>query len=135
MLFIDSTGSVTISIHEQNISRPDINCPGDTFSYNCTITSNSETIHHLTWRVTYPGHKSINITYNGSSSLNSVDLFDMQIRAVMTAYRAYEYIESIITVKVLGNITDEVKLECIIEGLANDSVTFVNSSGMQNVVI
>ena len=121
---------MTISIHKQNISRPDIDCPRDTFSYNCSIFSNSETIHHLTWRVTYPGHEPINITYNGSSSLNSVGLFDMQIRAVMTGYIAFEYIESIITIKVLENITDEIKLECIIEGLENETVTFVNSSGM-----
>ena len=120
---------MAISFYERNASRPDIDCPGDRLSYNCSIKSNSETIHHLEWNVTYPGYVPIIITHDGNTILNNISYFGMGISAVMTDYMANEYIESIITITVLDNNTDKIEVGCSIRGLASAMITVVNTSG------
>ena len=122
------------------MSRHDIHCPGDTISYNCSITSNTDT-PHLTWTVTFPGLQPINFTYNSTSPIYEIDYLDMNISVTLTEFVTTAtvlefvneaYIESILTFTVLRNVNmNETKLECSIADLHNDTaLLFVNSSGM-----
>ena len=121
-----------------NTSRDDIYCPGDTISYNCSITSNSE-MPHLTWKVTFPGLEPINFTYNRSSSILWIDHLDMNISITLlnftttslTEYVNEEFIESMLIFTVLENVTmNGTIVECGIANLHNDTATlFANTSG------
>ena len=112
------------------MSSPGIDCPGDTISYNCSILSNSETLH-LTWCVTFPGLVPINMTYDSSSNVSILDYLGMNISTTLTAYnRSSGYIESIITLTVLTDVNGT-ELECSISDLDNDIITtLVYSSGV-----
>ena len=115
---------------ERNTSRQDIDCPGDTISYNCTILTNSET-PHLTWRVTLPGHMPLNITYDNFSNQDSFNLFGMNIIVVLREFR-YEYIESVIVLIVVDDVVlNGTKLECGISPYLNIATAsvYVNTSG------
>ena len=95
------------------VSREDIDCPGDTISYNCSIQSNSETVQ-LTWRVTLPGQMPIDITYDNTSNLNTVDNLGFSITTTLTTYTRDEYIESTIVFTVLRDVVmNGTELECI----------------------
>ena len=121
-----------------NTRRNDIYCPGDTVSYNCSITSSSET-PQLNWKVTFPGLMPISFTFNSSSSLYKVDSLDMNISVTLTDFITTNvtdnvnevYMESILTLTVLRNITmNNTKLECSIVNLHSVTVTvFINTSG------
>ena len=119
----------SLNILERNTARTDIDCPMDTISYNCSILSNSETVH-LIWRVTLPGGMLINITYDNTSIPNNIDNLAMGIDSTLTTYRIDEYIESIIVLTVIRNvILDGNILECDISNLDSKTATvFVNSS-------
>ena len=107
-----------------------IDCPGDTISYSCSILSNSETLN-LTWRVTFPGFMPINMTYDSSSNVSSLDYLEMNVSTTLTAYnRSSGYIESTITLTVLMDVNGT-ELECSISDLDNDIITtLVYSSGV-----
>lgn len=113
------------------MTSPDIDCPGDSVSYNCSIHSNSSDLH-LIWRVTFAGFSPIVISYNSSSMLGTKNNFDFDISTVLTDYRASEYIESVITFRVLGNITmNEAELECSIGSLNSESlIVLFDTSGI-----
>ena len=102
-------------------------------SYDCSIVSNSETLH-LTWRVTLPGDMPSNTTYENSSEPNSVRLLHPFgfITTVLTEYKIDEYIASTLILEVQPTFPANLTiLECFIETLANDSIDIVlNSSGM-----
>ncbi len=110
------------------MSRDDIECPGDIIPYNCSIQSNSETVH-LTWRVILPGQMSFNVTYYGGfenrTRLNSY------ISTYLTGFRSDEFIHSTLEVTVRPDIpTDQIMLECSIGDLGNHTSTvFINTSG------
>lgn len=112
------------------MSRVDIECPGDTIPYNCSIRSNSETVH-LIWRVTIPGQMPMTSTYDGTSTLNNKDSLGASTTTVLTRYTSQAYIESILTFSVLKNVSlNSTTIECSSEGLDNDTQTvFVNTSG------
>ncbi len=111
--------------------RSDIDCPGDTISYNCSIHSNSETLR-LSWRVTLPGSMPITITYDNTSILNNVENLAMSVSTLLAQYRRDEYIESIITLTVLLNVTlNKTMFECFISDLDSKMIdVFINSSGI-----
>lgn len=114
------------------MSRPDIDCPGDTIPYYCSVLSNSEAVQ-LTWRVTFPEMMPISITYDGRSTVNTIDiLLDLNITAVLTDYIAEEIIESIITLTVLRNVSmNGTMIECSSEDLDNVTVDVdVDSKGL-----
>ena len=123
---------------EINTSRDDIYCPGDTISYNCSILSNTET-PHLIWSVTLPGLTPINLTYDSTSTLHDTVYLEMNISATLTGrtttattiFVNEEYIESIIVITVLKNVTmNETIVDCRIADLDSDSaVVFVNTAG------
>ena len=131
MLLCVYVASVTLTPLERNNSRVDIECPGDTISYNCSIWSNSETVQ-LTWRVTLPGEAPMVMTYDGSSSLNTVDNLGMDISTILTSYMSDQYIASSITLTILRGVPmNGSLLECFTERLDDDSDTiYVNSSGI-----
>ncbi len=122
------TAIVTIIPLERNVSRDDIECPGDIIPYNCSIESNSETVR-LTWRVTLPGQTPFNVTYDGEfgnrTSLNSY------ISTSLTGFRSDEFIHSTLEVTVQPDIpTDQIMLECSIGDLGNQITTvLINTSG------
>ena len=115
---------------ERNVLREDIECPGDTILYNCFVPSNSEIVQ-LTWRITLPGIRPFNITYDNIDDLNTVDDLGMNITTNLTSYRRDEYIESVIVLTVLREtFINGTLLECLSEELDSDSeVIIVMQSG------
>ena len=109
----------------------DIDCPGDIIPFNCSIQSNSETVH-LVWRVTLPNQSPLNITYDSSSVLHAVNSLNHFINVSLIRFESDEYVESTLAIVLQSNISaDQTKLECIIHNLGNDSISLsVNSSGM-----
>ncbi len=128
-----SLASVSLNLFERNIMRPDIDCPGDTISYNCSIQSNSETVH-LMWSVTLPGSTPLSIIYDNTSVINSMDNLAMGVSTVLTQYRRDEYIESMIILNILG--CNDSDLLCSIGDLESMSayLSSVNSSGIQHII-
>ena len=120
----------TVSILELNsvVSREEINCPGDILRYNCSIMSNSESIH-LTWRVTLPGQMPINITY--SNITNDLTNLNMYTTTSLTEFQDDKYVHSTLEITVHLDIPrDFITLECLIGDLGNDTVsTRANISG------
>ncbi len=73
----------------------------------------------------------VTITYDNTSILNNMDNLAVGVNTVLTTYRRDEYIESIIVLTVVRNISlDRTMIECSISDLVNDALTlFINSSG------
>lgn len=127
-----AAGSATISPPLRTVSRGDIDCPGDTISYNCSIQSNGNV--HLTWHVTLPGLMPANITYDNSSEPNIEEILHPFpfITTVLREYRSGEHILlSTLTLTVQNDVpTDGTTLACYIGQLSHDSViVIVNTSG------
>ena len=112
------------------MSRDDIECPEDIIPYNCSIKSNSETVH-LTWNVTLPGQMPLNITYYGYLENSNSFLLNSYITTLLTGFRNDEFIHSMLEVTVVPGIpTDQITIECSIDDLGSDAVTiFINTSG------
>ncbi len=86
---------------------------------------------HLIWLVTLPGKVPINISFDGSSSLEAVYYLDMNISATLTNYIAEEYIESIIVLTVLRDVVvNGTVIECRSGDLdRSTAIVNVNMSG------
>ncbi len=136
-----STAITSLTLHERNNSRTDIDCPMDTISYNCSILSNSERVH-LTWSVTLPGSMPVTITYDNTSILNNMNNLAMSVNTMLTTYRRDELVESLIVFTIIRNIVlNETMLECSISGVDSEGAisdldseaikVFVNSTGKQ----
>ncbi len=153
--------TVTLSPIEDDQIRPYTNCPGDTLSYNCSVFQNSEDVY-LTWTITLPERTPFTITYNNLSIIDSldyldstdyfsfesidymneenvsmqesVDNFDMSISTILTDYDVGEYIESVVTLTIVNNISlNGANVECSISNMNNDSKSLllsVNISGI-----
>ncbi len=128
--------SVSLQLFERSTFRSDIDCPGDTISYNCSIQTISEALH-LVWSVTLPGSTTLSIMYDNTSILNNLDNLAMGVSTMLTQYRRDEYIESIIVFSVLMGITlNQSDIRCSIANL--DSVStkvFVNTSGIIIIIL
>ena len=93
--------------------------------YTCSVTSNSEIVQ-LTWHVTLPGEMTVNITYDNTSILNTVDDIGINIFTTLTSYTSDEYIESTIVFTVLADVDlNMILLECTSEDLNSDSDTII----------
>ena len=79
----------------------------------------------------------INITYDNSSSLNSVDDLNDFIATTLTQYSRDECIESTLFLMVLENVrANQTEVQCFIKDLGNDSsVIFINTSGMKMILL
>ena len=77
--------------------------------------------------MTFPGFMPINMTYDSSSNVSSLDYLGMSVSTTLTAYnRSSGYIESIIMLMSVN----ETELDCSIADLDNDSaIVLVYSSG------
>ena len=116
---------------ERISNRNDLECPGDTIPYNCTIVSNSEFVH-LIWRVTLPGLVPIKITYVDVQNGSNVSSFNSNIIATsLEQYSQDQYISSRLELTIQANFSiDQTQLECSIGNIGNDSVvTEIDSSG------
>ena len=111
----------------------DIECPGDTISYECSILSNSESVQ-LTWTITLPEERPISITYNNMSAVNSVDVLDMNVRTILSSYVSDVSVRSILILTVMrSNKMYRIGIECSSEDL--DSAmedAYVNTSGKRH---
>ena len=111
------------------MSRNDIDCPGDIIPYECSIFSNSETLH-LIWRVTIPGQEPRSIKYNNTLLDHSTIDLNNFVNAQLRNYESDAYITA--TLKIIlqaGILINQTKVECIIRDLGNDSLyVFVNTS-------
>ncbi len=114
----------------RTVSRQDIECPGDTIVYRCSIRSNSETVQ-LRWLVTFPGQITITILYTNNSDQNAVNYLPMNLTARLTQYKNNEYVESDIQLTVLRNVSmNGTVLECRSEDLASEhEIVHINTSG------
>ena len=118
--------------------RSDIECPGDTIPYNCSIQSNTES-PELIWTVTIPGRMPISIRYDNTSNLNIMDDLGLNITSTLTVYSSEnelnhknEYLESVIVLTVLKNVSmSETLVNCAIADLKNNTASIlVNTSGL-----
>ena len=123
---------VSLTPLERTVSRPDIECSGDTIPYSCSILSNSENIS-LTWIVTIPEQIPLSITYDTGSRLNGVEKLSTNITTSLNTIISEEYIESMITLTVLNapNLNGSL-LECKSADLDQEmEVLYINKSGKQ----
>lgn len=121
---------MTLLPYQRNTVRNDINCPGDTILYNCSVLTNAETVE-LIWQVTLPNMMPINITFDESSNLFTTYNLDMNISAMVIDYVPDQYIESIITITVLEGLDQNgTELMCRKSDLDREIITvFVNTAG------
>ncbi len=127
----NSTVSVDVNIVARNSMRTNVDCPGDTIEYNCTVLSNSPT-PNLIWRVTVPGLTTMNITHDNISDPNTIYDLGMNISSFMTNFMNGS-IESIIVLTMPRDIPmNGTKLECATENLQSYSETLIfHQSGIE----
>lgn len=73
----------------------------------------------------------MNITFDGNSNLNAAYNLGMNITAILTDYASEEYIESVIRLTVLGDMSvNGTEVECRSAGLdSRSTIVSVNMSG------
>ena len=123
---------MTITPLEMIVSRADIQCLGDIIPFNCSIESNSDTLH-LTWRITLLlTGMTVNITHDNTSSINHFYQLNNYISSSLTQFMSDEYIESNLNIIVAAEIlVSQIKIECLIGNTENDTVyASVNTSGI-----
>ena len=115
----------------RSFTRTDIDCPGDTVTYECRVQSNSEMVQ-LMWLVTFPGQKAITMFYINDSYVNITSNLGMNISTTLTQYTVDESIESKITITVLRNVSmNGTLVECRSEDLGRETeILYVNSLGI-----
>ena len=129
--FFLSTASIQLSSLPWNISRQDIECPGDLLPFVCSVMSNSETVQ-LEWFVTFPEQDStVTILYTNGSTPNVVTLLNMSITTELTEFRLDEFIQSLLVITILQNVPmNGTHLQCASENLASQSqIVYINTSG------
>ena len=126
-MFLYWIATVSIIPLEPIILRGDIRCPGDIIPFNCSILSNSETIH-LMWLFTIPEMMSKNVTYSNTTS--GRDTLTPYLSTYVTDFQSDQYIHSTLEFTVQPGIPiDEFTLNCSISGLGfNTTVVHINSS-------
>lgn len=126
--------SATISLYplQRTTSRQDIECPGDTIPYRCSVQSNSENVQ-LEWRVTLPDNASVIMRlFIDDSEVNDTIYLPWNVTATLTQYIVDEKVESEIVFTVLRNVSiNGTRVECHSEALDSEVATInVNTSGL-----
>ena len=105
--------------------QPGIDCLGDTILYNCSIVSNAYNLR-LTWVVIFLGQPPITITYDADSVRDTVNLLGMNVSSTLTELRTSDYIESVITLTFLSDVSyvNKTMLECNFAGRTKDAENF-----------
>ena len=120
-----SSATVTLKLAEKKSIRPDIDCQGDTISYNCSVLPNSEN-GILIWTLTLPEQTPISITYDSMSNLDRLNYLIMNVITMLTEYRMNEYIESILTLTISQNyFLNGSRVECGISTTTSESTQVV----------
>jgi phage-related protein len=124
------TAFVTLTENSRNNSRGDIECAGDTVTYNCSVLSNSEDVT-IMWFITIPGEETFSTKYNGSSDVNSVSYLGSNVTTTLTVFTDQEYIESTIKLTVLDYLDmNGTVLECGSAHLDSEvTIVYINKSG------
>ena len=114
-----------LSLLERN---EDIDCPGATISFMCSIQSNSEDLQ-LTWTVTPPGCPIFSANFMNSST-DAINDECTGVIVSLTNYSSGVGLESVLTIQ--SNISlNGTAIECGIGDLGNEMVTlFINTSGI-----
>ncbi len=113
------------------VSRSDIECPGDIIPYVCSVQSNSENIM-LTWLITFPGRDLIRKLYTNFSDAERLHVLDMNVTTVVTNNEKGDFIESVVKITVLPNVSmNGTLVECRSEDLDSEIATvYVNTTGI-----
>lgn len=110
-------------------------CPGDTLSFHCAVISSVLDLQ-LVWRVTYPGHTPVTITYNATAlpEANHTTFVSLGINvsSFLTALQLGDRIESVlaITVPELSRRTNPI-IECgNVDSRVQSLVAILDNSGV-----
>ena len=126
------TASVSLIPLERTALRDDLDCPGDIIPYDCSFSSNSETLH-LTWQVIIPGQAPINITYDGSENLHQATRLNSFVSTSLTRFTSDEFISSTLHIMV-DSSTNMIELQCSMDEDHNTSeLVFINSSSKSHM--
>ena len=125
-----NVATVDLSLVANIRMSPHIDCPGDTFSYVCSINSNTEMLH-LTWTVTYPGVKPVNVTYDVNSPINEQGSLTADVTTSLQEIRQGD-IQSSLVVTVHNASMNQTLIECSIAPNLDSRIEtlVVNTSGM-----
>ncbi len=99
-----------MSVSLELIDEPGIDCPGDIISYVCSVMSNSENLY-LTWHVTFPGLRTINVTFDNYTDPNDVNL-PLNTSISLMNYTLDEYVKSTIFFLVDDISVNGTEVEC-----------------------
>lgn len=126
--------TVNLVLLEQEKMSTEIDCPGDTITFNCSIESNTEDLH-LVWTLTFPKMLPFEVLYDGTNlTFDAVDDNEMNVTTSLLNYDILDgYIESVITLTVLdANVSmDGTAVECSIADLDYKNITLlINTSGI-----
>ncbi len=136
------SATILFELIERNTLRSDIDCPGDTISYNCSVLLSNNSAE-LTWTIALPGKIPLNITYDDSSLIdNGTDILGMGVSTLLVDYRRNEYIESVVVLTLMKNVTlngSIVECNVSVSTIDNDDINIgnistlvlVNTSGMK----
>ena len=132
-LLLSNIATVNITSLQRNISRAEMNCPGDIISYQCSIFTNSE-FPSLTWTVTLPGKMPLMITYNKNHTLHNVNVNSLMnfITSTLVAFTNDTFINSVLEVKLQENISaHQTQLQCSMQNLSvADTTVYTNTQGI-----
>ncbi len=122
--------SVNLQLLESNMSRSDIDCPGDTISYICTVQSGSPSIQ-LEWIISFFERKTRGVLYNNRSILQDQTVLDFNTRTSLVSSER-GYLESVLIFTLATGVTlNGTELECGIDNIDSETDTVsVNKSGM-----
>ncbi len=118
--------SLSLSLLERSAT---IDCPGNTISYSCSITSNSDSIT-LIWTLLIPGLDVISSEFGAESALNESRTFGPNVSFTLTEYVNGEHIVSILVFTVGMNVDiNQTSISCEIPSLATDTIDLkINSA-------
>ena len=132
-LYTFISANVSLVLSERVVSLSEFDCPGDTVSYMCAITSNTEALR-LVWSVASSDMvEYAEVVYEQElalpSNVNDSDDTIGNVNSVLLTARE-GYILSRLTVTVLNASTNGTVIECSIGELGSDlAVLTVNTSG------